>query len=264
MNYGFSRLWRSLPADFIQKIEARIDAALDRTGSKGPVHVFFRADDAAVPGKQFARLMDLFTRHRAPLSIAVVPAWLSRTRWQCLKSLGRAAPSLWCWHQHGWRHANHEPTGKKQEFGPGRSLSGIYGDLAGGRRRLENLLGKAFYPIFTPPWNRCDFRTLELLKEFGYRAVSRHRGSLPPSPQGLPDFCANVDLHTRKAVNPSTDWDRLYSEFEESMASGLCGIMIHHRKMNDLSFFFVDTLVQLLRRRKDISLVHLGNLAEGL
>ncbi|MFH2218607.1 MAG: polysaccharide deacetylase family protein [Pseudomonadota bacterium] len=261
---AFSSLWRSLPVDFNSKIETCIDDAVERTGSKGPVHVFFRADDVAVPGRQFARLMDLFTRHRAPLSLAVVPAWLSRTRWKSLKRLGQKAPSLWCWHQHGWRHANHEPAGKKQEFGPGRSLSGIHRDLGKGRRRLENLLGKDFYPIFTPPWNRCDFRTLDLLLKSGYRAVSRYRGSLPFSPDGLPDVFANVDLHTRKAMNPAGDWDRLYAEFDRSVASGLCGIMIHHRKMNNLSFTFVDTLLHLLRGRKDISLVHLGDMAEVL
>jgi hypothetical protein len=250
--------------DFSSKIETCIDAAAERTGSKGPVHVFFRADDVAVPGRQFARMMDLFIRHRAPLSLAVVPAWLSSTRWQSLQKLGQQAPSLWCWHQHGWRHANHESIGKKQEFGPGRSLSGIHGDLGKGRCRLETLLEKDFYPIFTPPWNRCDFRTLEWLRKSGYRAVSRYRGSLPLSPDGLPDFSVNVDLHTRKAVSPAGDWDRLYEEFDRSLASGLCGIMIHHRKMNSLSFTFVDTLLQLLGRRKNISLVHLGDLAEML
>ena len=255
-----SSLWRSLPAAVNSKIEACIDAAIDRAGSTAPVYVFFRADDVGVPSEQFARLMDLFSRHQVPLSLAIVPAWLSRPRWQNLRKLGQRSPALWCWHHHGWRHVNHEPFGKKQEFGPCRPLSRIRSDLTKGRSRLENLLDNDFCPVFTPPWNRCDIRTLELLKAFRYRAVSRNQGSLPPSPAGLSDFSVNIDLHTRKEVNPATGWERLFTEIDQAVSSGLCGIMIHHRKMNDLSFTFVEILLQILRRRKDLFLVHLGDL----
>ena len=96
-------------------------AAKLQKGSR--VIVFFRADDIGVPGEGFAKLIDLFRRKEVPLTLSVVPAWLSRPRWQRLQDLCGADRRLWCWTQHGWRHVNHEPQGKKLEFGPGRTAS---------------------------------------------------------------------------------------------------------------------------------------------
>ena len=56
-------------------------------------------------------------------------------------------------HQHGYDHTNHETEGKKQEFGPARPADAHRRDIQTGRDRLRDLLGDAFDPIFTPPWN---------------------------------------------------------------------------------------------------------------
>ena len=222
--------------------------------------MFFRADDVAVPGDQLDELIKLFMHYRVPLCLAVVPAWLTKTRWEYLKKLSRKNPSLLCWHHHGWRHINHEPAGKKQEFGPSRSLSKLRNDFLRGQNRLEQLMGKEFYPVFTPPWNRCDYRTLELLKAFGYHAVSRSRHSNPSPPDGLPDIQVNVDLHTRKENNAVESWKNLFSELDQALSNGLCGIMIHHRRMNSASFIFLELFMQSLSKRKEIQLVHFKDL----
>ncbi len=262
MTRQISSLWFYQPTDLVSKIERCIDMACERADFKGPRHVFFRADDVAVPGDNFARLMELFIKYRAPLSLAVVPAWLTSPRWQILKRMGRKTPSLWCWHQHGWRHINHEKKGKKQEFGPNRPAIRIREDLVRGRRRLENLLEKDFYQAFTPPWNRCGLSTLTLLKELGYHAMSRNLNSRPPPPRELPDFAVNVDLHTRKRANPIKEWNHLFTDLGTAISGGLCGIMIHHQRMNNMSFQFMDLLLNVFLRHKDVSLVHLKNLVE--
>ena len=260
MTHQSSSLWFYQPSDLISNIEHCIDIARGHAASK-PKYVFFRADDVAVPGKRFARLLELFTEYEVPLSLAVVPAWLTRPRWQHLKELGKNKPSLLCWHQHGWRHINHEMNGKKQEFGPDRSITLVREDLIRGRSRLEDLMGKAFYPVFTPPWNRCSLDTLVLLNELGYHAVSRNLGSWPPAPDELPDFPVNVDLHTRKEADPVEGWDRLLDELGKAISSGLCGIMIHHQRMNNMAFSFIDILLKIFLDRKDVLLVHLKDLA---
>jgi hypothetical protein len=262
MAHPVSCLWMSPPMDLVTRIEHCIDSAREQVISQGPGHLFFRADDVAVPGDRFVRLMELFTRHNVPLSLAVVPAWLTRPRWQQLKILHDKAPPLWCWHQHGWQHKNHEPRGKKREFGEGRPSSRIRQDLIRGRRRLETLLGAAFCPIFTPPWNRCDLTTLTLLKELNYYAVSRVQGSLPSPPKGLEDFVVNVDLHTRKELNPKISWDALFAELGVGLSSGFCGIMIHHQRMNDAAFSFLEILLSALSRSRDFSLVHFRDLVQ--
>jgi peptidoglycan/xylan/chitin deacetylase (PgdA/CDA1 family) len=261
MSGPLSPLWLSGPSNLSQKIETCIETVQVETSK--PVYVFFRADDVAVPGKNLDRLINLFATKRVPLSLSVVPAWLTRTRWQQIKSLGRTAPLLWCWHQHGWRHKNHETTGKKQEFGPGRPSYTIRKDLILGRQRLEKLMEKDFDPIFTPPWNRCDYTTLELLKKLGYHAVSRSNGSRPSPPEGLPDFQVNVDLHTRKAGNPFEDWKCFFTELRQALLSGLCGIMIHHQRMNTPAFTFLELLLDVLAHRKGIHLVNLKTLSRS-
>ncbi len=262
MPHSFSSLWTAPPLDMASRIERCIDSARDLAGGGGAGYIFFRADDVAVPGKQFVRLMELFTRYRVPLSLAVVPVWLTGSRWEQLKGLSRKDPSLWCWHQHGWRHLNHEVEGKKQEFGGSRSPLQIREDLLRGRHRLEMHMGEEFYPVFTAPWNRCSRVTLELLKELGYYAVSRSQGSLPPLPEGLLDFQVNVDLHTRKELDAEESWKGVFAELKNALLGGSCGIMIHHRRMNDAAFAFLDILFQKLSQHQGLRIVNFKGLVD--
>jgi len=258
-----SSIWYRIAPEVLSKTGRSIDEGCDRLSQKQPRFIFFRADDAAVPGKQFVRLLEIFSRQRVPLCLAVVPAWLTKTRWKQLSILSEANPSGWCWHQHGWRHINHEREGKKQEFGPGRTQAEMGRDLARGRDRLQELIGKTFYPVFTPPWNRCDNRTLEWLKALEYVAVSRSRGGGSPTAKGLPDFYVSVDLHTRKEADPISGWDNLFEELRAALSTGLCGIMIHHRRMNEAAFGFLEMLLKILVEKKDLRLVNFRDLAES-
>ncbi|MEE9495787.1 MAG: hypothetical protein V3V39_04610, partial [Desulfobacterales bacterium] len=210
MKSFISSIWRQPPSDLAARIEACIRDARAHFSSTEAAGIYFRADDVAVPGRPFYRMMELFSHYRAPLSLAVVPAWLTQERWNSLQNTGVRSSALWCWHQHGWRHVNHETTGKNQEFGSARLYSELKHDLLKGKQRLENILGNHFYPVFTPPWNRCNLKTLALLKECRYLAVSRNYGALPASPEKLPDLCVDVDLHTRKDKDPVSGWDRLF------------------------------------------------------
>jgi hypothetical protein len=141
--------------------------------------------------------MRLFLAHRMPLCLAVVPEWLDRSAWAKMQEYGPANP-LWCWHQHGWNHTNHEPEGKKCEFGESRDRAAIQTDLRKGSEHLGRLLGDLFLPVFTPPWNRCSRATLEILAELGFLAVSRFNNARPPAAGILPELAVNVDLHTRR------------------------------------------------------------------
>jgi hypothetical protein len=123
-------------------------------------------------------------------------------------------------------------------------------------------MGRAFYPVFTPPWNRCSLTTLQLLRELEYAAVSRKRDSLPPSPEGLPDFWVDVDLHTRKEPNPQTGWRNLFNELEQGISAGRCGIMIHHQMMNAAAFDFLELLITALTKCRKIQLVNFKDLAD--
>jgi peptidoglycan/xylan/chitin deacetylase (PgdA/CDA1 family) len=260
MQRPVSVIWQRLPSDLAARTASCVKAACEQASGSGEVFIFFRADDIAAPGSRFARLLEVFSFHRAPLCLAVVPAWLTPARWQAIEGIGKKSARLWCWHQHGWRHVNHELAGKKQEFGPRRTPDALARDIRRGRQRLRDLMGKNFYPVFTPPWNRCGQEALEVLKNTGYLAVSRSRGCRPPAPPGLPSFDVNVDLHTRKEGAPQAGWNNFFNELHLAISSGGCGIMIHHQRMNTAAFDFLDILLKALKAQNKVQLVHFKEL----
>lgn len=235
-------LYRDFPPNGIVQVERTLHEALDRRSSARPLPVLFRADDVGVPSAHFLRLLELFSRRRLPLCLAVVPAWLTAARWETFKTHVDTSSPQWCWHQHGWRHVNHQAGGKKAEFGDARSGPALGADLIRGKARLESLMGADFTPFFTPPWNRCSQETLELLVELGYRGVSRSRGE-QSVPAPLDDFFINLDLHTRKEADARTALRALCGELRQAVEEGFLSIMIHHQLMNETSFELLDFLL---------------------
>ncbi len=250
-------LWQDPPPDFDARLDAAVAAGLERAG--GPVRVFFRDDDCGLPGAHFTRLIALFIRHRLPLALAVVPAWLPL---KCGEFLAAVEPAgeLVSLHMHGLRHVNHERQGKKQEFGPAREAAAKALDLSRGREILVRYLGARLRPVFTPPWNRCDAETLALLPGLGFRLVSRYAGA-PTPPPGLGAVDLNVDLHTRREADPERAARLLESDLAAALASGRAGFMLHHRRMNDSAFSALDLLLGLLAASPAVRPVPLEDLA---
>ncbi len=241
------------PPDPAHLLSRLLDNALAQ-GSHDRVTLFFRADDIGVPGPRFFQMLTLCMRYDIPLGLALVPAWTTAARWETILRAVHRKSHLWCWHQHGWRHVNHESTGKKQEFGPSRNSEDIHSDLQRGRLRLESILGDDFFPLFTPPWNRCDERTMAHLSAEKYVALSRFAESRPEAPTNLPDLFVNVDLHTRKGSDPKRIWADLLNEFSQAFASGYCGIMLHHQRISPAAFTFLELLFSFVIDSKHIQL----------
>ncbi len=241
-----------LPKDIADAVKKTIDIQLEK---HHPVNLFFRADDIGVPSKNYTRMMDLFLKYRTPLCLAVVPAWMTRPRWQSMQPYVKEGGDLFCWHMHGFQHKNYQVHGKKQEFGAHRNVFNIKTDLIRGHERLGQILGRHLTRVFTPPWNRCTLDTMHYLKQMNYTAVSRSCGAAPPAPEGLQDFCVHVDLHTRKDKTAKQGWQTLLQEFSNGLGSGRCGIMIHHMRMNAQAFIFLEFLLDLLSNSPKINLM---------
>ena len=253
MNQTPARLYLHYHDDILHRLEDVLEEALATINADQPLPVFFRADDIGVYSSSFDRLMSLFDRHQVPLCLAVVPAWLTRSRWAVFKAHWEVASPLWCWHQHGWRHANHEPAGKKCEFGPTRPAAYIRRDLIRGKARLNAIIGGDLQPFFTPPWNRCSETTLALLKELGFQGVSTSAGRGPcsrsaPKRVAPADYCINVDLHTRTETDPAACLNGLAGEFSQAAAAEHIGIMLHHQRMNKAAFAMLDGLLRYITR----------------
>ena len=162
-----------------------VEKGLSRTSSS-PAQVFFRADDIGVPSRSFSQMIEVFKAYNTPLCLAFVPSWLTSTRWQTMRRSMDGA-SLFCCHQHGWKHTNHELHEKKQEFGDSRTEEEINHDLKRGRDRLAEIIGDNFFPFFTPPWNRCGDKTLNCLRRLNFKGISRSSKASPSaSPRGPP------------------------------------------------------------------------------
>ncbi len=236
-----STLYENIPDNIDKRLEESIAKGL--SNGTGEAMIFFRADDIGVPGKQFSHLIEIFKNNNMPLCLAVVPTWLTAARFEKLQQLTGKKSSQWCWHQHGWLHQNHEKSGKKQEFGPGRPAKEQLRDLKKGKDRLLGIMGNACSPFFTPPWNRCSIDTLTGLYSLGFQAVSRSHNATPASPPKLPDIQINIDLHTRKEPHAKRCLQNLLNEVTQSISSGRGGIMIHHQRMNQNSYNFLELLL---------------------
>lgn len=252
-----SSLWLDVPTDIGDKVAAILDRYPAAT-------VFFRADDIAVPSIKQNQLLELFARHDTPLGAAIVPAWFNSARWETLCRQVDDKHHLFAWHQHGWNHQNHELTGKKQEFGPGAEPEQKRQNILRGRNKLAGILGVHFLPVFTPPWNRMDMDTMYILKNLGFRAISRYRNAKIPSLPDLPDLAANIDLHTRKESGAGAGWEALLTELDQALATGIAGFMVHHQRMNDAAFSFLETLLLSLHNHPEIRLCHYGHLLDDL
>lgn len=247
MDRTVAQIYHLAPDTALSRIEETIASTLSDTPPDAIIPTFFRADDIGVISKNFLDMLNIFEKHRMPLCLAVVPAWLTQSRWETIQKHTDPSLPLWCWHQHGWNHTNHEAAGKKYEFGSSRSDNSIKADLERGRKKLEMLIGSDFSPFFTPPWNRCSSRTLDILHQLQFHGISRSRGE-QKNPAPLPDIFVNVDLHTRKETKPTASLYNLCGEFEQAIKDGHVGVMLHHQRMNGNALAFLDGLLEIISR----------------
>jgi hypothetical protein len=204
--------------------------ALD--AAPAPVEVFFRDDDAGWGDERLLELVACFEAHGLPLDLAVIPAELTPGLAERLRDRRVGL------HQHGCAHVNHEPEGRKCEFGPARGLAAQRADIAAGRERLRELLGDRLDPFFTPPWNRCTRDTGAALVELGFTALSREHRAEPLGV--LPEVSVHLDV---ARLSPEELDERFAGHVREG---GPVGVMLHHAVMEPEDFARADALLALL------------------
>jgi hypothetical protein len=208
--------------------------ALD--SADGPVQVFFRDDDAGWRDDRLRALLDRFEAHGLPLDVAAIPRALDRGMAGELVARGVAV------HQHGLAHTNHEPEGRKFEFGPSRSRADQRRDIEAGRELLAERLDGAVEPIFTPPWNRCTLDTALCLAELGFEVLSRESRAEP--------------LGVLRELPVSLDFVRLEpDELARRFAAARppIGVMFHHAEMDDADMARAEELLSLLAAHERVA-----------
>jgi hypothetical protein len=207
-----------------------IREALD--DAPAPVTFFFRDDDGGWCDERLLGLMDLFAERALPLDLALIPTRLGSEIASDLARRVESSRGRLGLHQHGLAHQNHEPVGRKCEFGPRRSHGEQLRDIAAGRARLRSQLDARTQPIFTPPWNRCTRVTAECLVELEFAALSRESRAEPFGVPGLVEMPVHLDWFAhRKRIRLTREElaERLVSEVK---SGGPVGIMFHHALMD--------------------------------
>lgn len=219
--------------------------ALD--ASARPVDFFFRDDDAGWCDARLFALLDLFEQHSMPIDVAAIPRAVTPALTSRLRSRVTAAHGLVAVHQHGFAHLNHEPEGRKCEFGPARAREQQRRDIEAGRRLLEEALGLHAGDIFTPPWNRCTEATGEALRASGFRVLSRDATARPLGVEGLSELPVRVDWFARrKGVRLGLDeLGKLLAQAARD-ADAPVGVMFHHELMDDEELARTGELLALL------------------
>jgi peptidoglycan/xylan/chitin deacetylase (PgdA/CDA1 family) len=210
---------------------------------EGPARVFFRDDDAGWGDERLWALLDLFDRRSLPVDVAVIPAVLHPALAAELTVRARAGGVHL--HQHGWAHANHEPVGRKCEFGPSRDRAAQAADIARGQQVLRDAFGELLDPVFTPPWNRCTSDTAAALAATGIVVLSRDSTAAPlRSP--VPEVPITVDwFGSRKGVRWSPY--ELAGRLAAAIRSGdPVGIMLHHAVTDSGELAAIRALLALL------------------
>jgi hypothetical protein len=216
--------------------------------------LWWRDDDAAAPCERLDRLLAI--AGEVPVALAVIPAtaapglvsWLAAPR-----QSGVSAPTAIL--QHGWRHADHAPQSRKNEFPAGRPAASVATDLAAGRERLRSLFGVRALAVLAPPWNRFAEVFLPLLAGCGIAAISRvnPRGAAWPAP-GV--FAANVHVDLvawkkdRGFIGEAAALDGLVGHLRarrrgEADDAEPTGILTHHLVQDEATGDFLLQLVAL-------------------
>jgi hypothetical protein len=219
--------------------------ALDRAPER--VTFFFRDDDGGWRDHRLLRLLDLFAELALPLDLALIPRDLGAGIARELADRVDASHGRLGVHQHGLAHRNHEPEGRKCEFGPSRSRADQLLDIAEGSARLHSQLGGRVQPIFTPPWNRCTAVTARCLVELGFRALSRESRAEPLRVPRLAELSVRLDWFAhRKRIRLTRAelGERLASEIEGGRRP--LGIMFHHSLMDEAELAEATLLLELL------------------
>jgi peptidoglycan/xylan/chitin deacetylase (PgdA/CDA1 family) len=213
--------------------------ALDE--SPAPVPVFFRDDDAGWGTPRLVRLLEVVEQHGVALDLAVIPAALDAVLARELTA--RSGVRL---HQHGLAHVDHEPAGRRCEFGPARDLAAQAADIAAGRRVLLDAFGDRLDPVFTPPWNRCTSSTGEALVALGITVLSRDVTAPRLDRPGLAEVPVTVDWSGKRHGVPFTRSDVAGRLAAGVRAGGPVGVMLHHAVTADEDLLAVEEFVGLV------------------
>ena len=226
----------------------------------GPVWFFFRDDDAGWQDDALQTLLDVFEPSGLPLDVAAIPTETTARTAELLTGRRDGGRNDVTVHQHGFAHVNHEPEGRKCEFGVSRSPEQQRDDIARGRDLLRGLVGD-LPPLFTPPWNRCAPWTAEVLRDLGFTVLSRDLSAGRADVPGLAELPVTVDWFGKRKKVPVDRSGRGELLADSAAGDAPVGVMLHHAVTSAEDFADIGELLALVAAHPAASAAHLDQLA---
>ncbi len=236
---------------------ARLDAELAAWKAAGrTATLWWRDDDAGDATPALHRLVALAQRHRAPLALAVVPAWATPAPRAAVAGANGLVTVL----QHGYAHANHAPLGeKKNELGPERPAPVVVAEIAQGWQLLERQFGESFWPALVPPWNRMAPYLPPFLAELRFRGLSQFGPRARRQPvRGLTQVNTHLDIVHWKGPAPRfAGTAKLVEDFAAQLEARRLGtadpgeptgLLTHHAAHDEACWAFLDALFERVAR----------------
>lgn len=231
---------------------AQLRDTLDQLQTQGrQINLFFRDDDVEEDEPTLRELLATFRRFAAPINLEIIPARLTPEAIRLLQDAYARQPELpelIELNQHGWQHVNHEPEGRKCEFGVSRSFEEQFTDIARGREVLQNAFGEAFSPVFTPPWNRCTEDTHRALDQLGFQVLSKLHGKQTVAGYNFRELSVTLDLFQWKNGATIKSPEQFIGELTAQLRElDTVGVMLHHKVMDESAFALIAELLNALR-----------------
>ncbi|MCI0391782.1 MAG: hypothetical protein MOB07_23815 [Acidobacteria bacterium] len=227
---------------------AQLNSALAlRQQQDTPLRLFFRNDDVDEDEAALWRLLRLFLQRNTPINLGVIPGRLTAACSELLYRYISASPALLELNQHGWRHINHEPVGRKCEFGPSRTYAEQLADIAHGQSRMTEAFGPNWFPVFIPPWNRCAEGAYRALDQLGFLALSAKQGSSVVTGYRFKDISITLDLYRWRGGASLKSSEEIVDDLIAQLSrQQTIGVMLHHKVMDERAFSFLDAILDTL------------------
>ncbi len=246
-------------------LERRLEPFLEKMGEENKkIDLFLRNDDVDNDEETLQHLFDITLARHVPLNLEIIPGVLTDSGIKLLDHHKHLHPTLFELNQHGWLHLNHEKEGRKCEFGISRTFDQQWEDISKGKALLEKIFGEKFYPVFTPPWNRCTEETHHVLDRLGFRVFSKDKGERPVTRFSFKEISTTLDLYRWKGKPSMKSPEEIVESLTIQMReTGPVGILLHHKVMNEEAFHFLDALLGLFCRYPNIRFHTFQSLAEA-
>ncbi len=233
---------------------AGLDRELDAWAEAGRTATFWwRDDDAAERTRALDRLLDLAERTGTPIGIAVIPAAATSALVSHLDVHPRTTIL-----QHGWAHVNHALAGaKRAELGGDRPIEAVRNDIARGRSRLHELLGRPAPPYLVPPWNRIAPEVASGLPSLGFRGLSTYGPRSAGRKCGLARVNCHIDPIDWRGTRRYVGEERAVQEVVRHLRARLerrldpdepTGLLTHHLVADDGCWEFAEALLERTTR----------------